>query len=79
VPLVNRLRKILPLPSRKDIDRAEKIVRKLELEHASKSATYWYAKRFYLAHERLNVLKRSYPAVSATLRTRLKPLLPVYE
>lgn len=79
LPLVNRLKKILPLPSKKDIDRAEKIVRKLELEHAIKSATFWYSKRFYLAHERLNVLKRTYPAVALAFRARLKPLRPSYE
>lgn len=76
---VRRLKKILPLPSKKDIERARKIVEKLESDHKIKNGTYWYAKRFYLAHERLNVLQRSFPAVAKELRDRLKPLRQTYE
>jgi RNA-directed DNA polymerase len=78
-PLVSRLKKIFPLPSKNDIDRAKKIVNKLEADHGAKRDSFWYSKRFYLAHERLNVLKRTYPAISQELRIRLRRLRPSYE
>ncbi|WP_081068498.1 reverse transcriptase family protein [Burkholderia stagnalis] len=76
---LRRLQKILPLPSKKDINRATKIIENLERDFEKKSGTYWYAKRFYLAHERLNVLNRSFPAITKRLRARLKPLKQNYE
>lgn len=76
---VHRLMKILPLPSKKDIERTTKIVEKLEKDFKDKSGTYWYAKRFYLAHERLNIIQRSFPVVSKELRARLKPLRQTYD
>jgi RNA-directed DNA polymerase len=76
--LVKRLQKIFPLPSFKDIGRVTKIVERLELDFATKKSMFWYMKRFYLAHERLNVLQRTYPAISHELRTKLKGLRPTY-
>lgn len=78
-PLVKRMRKVLPLPSKKDIERTTRIVDRLHIDHASKHDTYWYWKRFYLAHERLNILQRSFPEISGILRKRLKTLRPTYE
>lgn len=77
--LVKRLSKIVPLPSQKDVERAIKIVAKLEADYPIKGSTFWYAKRYYLAHERLNVLQRSFPGISRDLRKRLKPIRSKYE
>ena len=78
-PLVDRLKKVRPLPSQKDIERATKIVTKLEADYAIKGHTFWYAKRFHLAHERLNVLQRSFKRIAKELRARLKPIRSKYE
>ncbi|UTY57698.1 reverse transcriptase family protein [Massilia sp. erpn] len=77
--LLPRLQKIYPLPSQKDIERAIKIVTKLELDCPTKLGTFWFAKRFYLAHERLNILQRSFPTVAYDLRARLKPMKTPYD
>lgn len=78
-PLVKRMRKVLPLPSKKDIERATRIIDRLRADHAAKHGTYWYWKRFYLAHERLNVLQRSFPDISTKLRSKLRLLKSTYE
>lgn len=77
--LVKRMRNVLPLPSKKDIERASRIVVRLQADHASRHDTYWYWKRFFLAHERLNVLQRSFPEIASHLRRRLKLIKPTYE
>ncbi|MFM0007256.1 reverse transcriptase family protein [Paraburkholderia dipogonis] len=77
--LVGRMKKILPLPSKKDIERTTKIVERLTSDFATKKDTYWYWKRFYLAHERLNVLQRSFPSIAGILRKKLKYLRSTYE
>lgn len=76
--LVKRLKKVFPLPSKKDIARVKAIVDRLEKDHEDKKNTYWYMKRFYLAHERLNILQRVYRRASAKLRDRLKKVAPTY-
>lgn len=76
--LVSRLNAIKPLPSKKDIERCNTIVARLEKDYALKHSTYWYSRRFYLAHERLNVLKRTYIATAKILRKRLKLIQPSY-
>jgi RNA-directed DNA polymerase len=76
--LVTRLKKVIPLPSKKDIVRVSRIIERLEKDHEDKKNTYWYMKRFYLAHERLNILQRLYCKVSAEFRDRLKKLVPTY-
>ncbi|MFT0140648.1 reverse transcriptase family protein [Alcanivoracaceae bacterium MT1] len=77
--LLNRLLKILPLPSKKDIERTENIIKRLEHDHPKKRSEYWYKKRFYLAHERLNILQRSFPKISIHLRERLKAVKHEYK
>lgn len=77
--LLLRLRKIYPLPSQKDIERAIKMVTKLEVDSPTKQGTFWFAKRFYLAHERLNILRRSFPTVAFDLRARLKLIKTSYD
>jgi RNA-directed DNA polymerase len=78
-PLLKRLLKLPPLPSKKDISRAIQIVSRLERDFDLKKNTYWYSRRFYIAYERLNVLKISYPRMTKLLKLRLKKLKPVYE
>ncbi len=76
--LVKRLKKVKPLPSKKDIARVKKIIERLESDHKEKKGTYWYMKRFYLAHERLNILQRVYFNSSTELRERLRVVTPTY-
>jgi RNA-directed DNA polymerase len=78
-PLISRLRKILPLPSKKDIERAELIVKRLENDFPAKRDTYWYWRRFYIARERLIILERSFPKITSDLKLKLKTLKPNYE
>lgn len=77
--LINRLRKVFPLPSPKDLDRVEMIVKRLEVDSTTRRGTYWYWRRFYLAHERITVLNRSFPKVASEMRKRLKSLRPTYD
>jgi len=77
--LVRRLAAIKPLPSRRDIERARKLLERLEREWNSKKDSYGYLKRFHVLHERLNVLARSFPAISTEIRKAMRGLKPVYE
>lgn len=77
--LLGRLKKIFPLPSKKDIDRAKTMLERLVRDCDSKRETYWYAKRYYKLQERLIVLKRSFPAITKEIRKSLKGLQPDYE
>ena len=77
--LLARLKKIFPLPSKKDIERARAMLDRLARDCATKRSTYWYAKRYYKLQERLIILKRSFPAVTKEIRKSLKGLKPDYE
>lgn len=77
--LLSRLKKILPLPSKKDIETATKQIERLEKDQLEKGGSYWYKKRFYLVHERLTILQRSFPIVAKKLRARLKLIKAVYQ
>ncbi len=77
--LLHRLKKVFPLPSKKDIERVKKIIAKLEVDRASKRDTYWYWRRFYLAYERLTIVQRSFPKVASEMRLKLKQLKPTYD
>lgn len=70
---------IPPLPSKKDIERAIKSVERLEKDFNEKKSSYWYYKRFYRAHERLNILQRTFTTVASELRERLKWIKPLYD
>ncbi len=76
--LMARLRKIFPLPSKKDIERVKKLVSKLEVDSVLKRDTYWYWRRFYLAHERLTIVRRTFPSIAQELRKKLQALKPTY-
>lgn len=75
---VSRLVAVYPLPSKNDIERCQKIVDRLDRDHALKHQNYWYSRRFFIAHERLNILKRTFPITAEILRRRLKKLKPSY-
>lgn len=77
--LLGRLRKIFPLPSKKDIERANAMLERLMRDCSAKRSTYWYAKRYYKLQERLIVLKRSFPATTKEIRKSLKGLQPGYD
>jgi len=77
--LVRRLIAVLPLPAKRDIERASKLVTRLEQDHTSKADTYWYNKRYFIAHERLNILFRTFPSIAAELRSRLKTIRPNFK
>jgi RNA-directed DNA polymerase len=76
--LLPKLQRILPLPSHQDIARAEKLISRLELDSAKPNYkdSYWFYKRFYVANERLGILKRSFPKKSEELRQRLRLIKP---
>jgi RNA-directed DNA polymerase len=81
--LLRRLRDILPLPSHMDIERAEKLILRLQndLARPNYSESYWFRKRYYVASERLGILKRSFPNKAEELRKQLRAIKPrsVYE
>ncbi|AXE29345.1 RNA-directed DNA polymerase [Chromobacterium phragmitis] len=77
--LVKRLQKVMPLPSQKDIERAFMIIERLEKDYSTHNSSYWYSRRYYLAHERLNVLQRTYTRIASDLRSKLRYLRPSYE
>lgn len=77
--LATRLLKVLPLPSKKDIERVGKLLDKLEKDHAGRSSSYWYWRRYYIAHERLTIIARSFPVQAKILRARMTPLKPKYD
>lgn len=77
--LKDRLVKVYPLPSKKDIERAKKIVARLEKDYPAKRDTYWYNRRFHSAHEKLNIVQRSFPCVAKMLRRKIRSLRPDYD
>jgi RNA-directed DNA polymerase len=77
--LVDRLKSVLPLPARIDIKRAKIMVDRLLKDYDEKKDTYWYHRRFYRAHDRLNVLQRTYNKTANILRNKIKGISPSYD
>jgi len=77
--LINKLLKILPMPSIKDLKRCKTSVKRLENDFTLKKDTYWYRKRFYTVHDRINVLQRTYDKTAINLRFRMRRITPKYE
>lgn len=75
--LQNRLKKLLPLPSKKDIERIKISLENLEKD-MSKGNTYWYWKRYYRIHERINILQRTFIHEALQFREKLTKLKPTY-
>lgn len=76
LPLLIRLKRVMPLPSPRDIGRAKDMVDRLSRDYSARKHTYWYRARYYRVQERLNVLRRTYWRVADELRGRLKELQP---
>lgn len=76
--LLSRLQRILPLPSHADIKKAEDLIQRLQndLLRPNYQASYWFHKRYYVAMERLGILKRSFPKKAEELNRILKPIRP---
>ncbi|WP_368497301.1 reverse transcriptase family protein [Marinobacter sp. 2_MG-2023] len=77
--LVSRLKKVEPLPSKRDIKRCTTMVTNLEMDHRTKGSRYWYWRRYNKAHQRLNILQRTFVHTANDLRARLKLIRPSYE
>lgn len=77
--LVNKLKLILPLPSKTDLKRCKLTVARLEYDYSMKRESYWYKKRYYMALDRLNVLQRIYHITADKLRLRLNLIKPEYD
>ncbi|MGE8451044.1 MAG: reverse transcriptase family protein [Pseudomonadales bacterium] len=76
--LLERLQRVTPLPSHKDIERAENQVARLLKDSAKPGYqdTYWFHKRWHVASQRLVILKRSFPNKAHELREQLRKLKP---
>ncbi|KPZ71197.1 Reverse transcriptase (RNA-dependent DNA polymerase) [Pseudoalteromonas sp. P1-26] len=74
--LLNRVLKILPLPSYQDIITAHKLVYRLEKNFENDKGTYSYKRIYNLAHYELNLLQRSFSSHAKGLRLRLKEVRP---
>ena len=77
--LVNRLFKLFPLPSKKDLDRVSISLANLEDDfHKGKHDTYWYWKRYHRVHERINILQRTFVREAIIFRNKTKAIKPSY-
>ncbi|MGP9510927.1 hypothetical protein ACT3R2_18245, partial [Halomonas sp. AOP43-D1-39] len=77
-PLIDRLSKVQPLAHKDDVERLKSMVARLEYDYSSKKATYYYHKRYYRSHQRLNIIKRNFPSVARILRLKLAKLRSEY-
>jgi RNA-directed DNA polymerase len=76
--LVEKLRRILPLPSHKDLERAQLLIDRLMKDclKPNYKETYWFYKRCNVASERLVILHRSFPKKATELRKKLRSIRP---
>ncbi|EDM67837.1 RNA-directed DNA polymerase [Moritella sp. PE36] len=74
--LLDRILRIKPLPSKKDINLAIKFITKLENWHITKAGEYWYFRLFHKAHAELNILQRCFNKTAYSLRQRLRKIKP---
>jgi RNA-directed DNA polymerase len=79
IPLLRRLQLILPLPSKLDITRCDKMICRLEHDFENgKHDTFWYWRRYHRASQRLVVLKRTFIHKALEFRLRLKNVKPTF-
>lgn len=76
--LMDRLRRVLPLPSGADVLRARLLIKRLENSFSRDFKTYGYRKRYYILQERLNVLSRSYRDEAESIRARASAVRPAF-
>lgn len=75
VKLLKRLQKVIPLPSKQDIFRCEKMLNKLEADFkAGKNDSFWFFRRYHLASQRIMVINRTFKKEANELRARLKAI-----
>jgi RNA-directed DNA polymerase len=80
LPLLKRLQKVIPLPSKLDIERCEKMITKLESDYKlGKYKTVWYWRRYNRASQRLIILKRTFQKSAFAFRKRLKQVPCLYD
>lgn len=72
--LIIRLGNIKPLPSYKDVVFANKLVGKLEYMYGKGDLGYFYMKKYNLASNEINIIKRSFKKQSSQLRNRLRKI-----
>lgn len=77
--LVERLNRVRPLPSKKDLERCNQMVERLENDYQNQKSSYWYHKRFYRARERLTILDRTFKVTAADLRLRMRDIKPLFK
>jgi len=79
-PLLKRVARIKPLPSHMDIERAERLITRLERDALKPGymETIWFYKRFNVASQRLVILKRSFPKTAEDFRNRINRIKPLW-
>lgn len=74
-----RLRKIRPLPSKKDLARCIGIFNSIVSDGAGAKDTYWYYSRYYRLQNRLNLVQLKYKSQADRMRDTLKDIKPTYK
>ncbi|WP_241907763.1 reverse transcriptase family protein [Vibrio lentus] len=79
--LIKKLNKIKPLPSEVDQRRCKQMLRRLQNDYKNKHLDYWYCKRFYRLHDRLNVLQRKscFRDLAEKIREEMRLIKPTYD
>jgi RNA-directed DNA polymerase len=76
--LLDRLLRVRPMASQKDLVRAHVSASKLAGGYSQYKETYGYHRRYYLLQERLNLIQRTYPRIAKSLRSRLSMIRPEF-
>lgn len=79
--LIKKLKDIVPLPSEVDQKRCKQMLKRLQGDYKYKGESYWYKKRFYRLHDRLNVLQRksSFRSLANEIREKMRLIKPCYD
>ncbi|MDP2506356.1 reverse transcriptase family protein [Oceanobacter sp. 3_MG-2023] len=76
---IQKISKIKPLPSPRDIVRCGHVIDRIERDYEKKKNNFWYKKRYYILHNRLNILAQLYPKSAASIRERMRKVKPEFE
>lgn len=74
--LKNKLLKVIPLPSIRDIEATKRALSVLETIEKYKISTRKYVRKFYLAQYRISIVKRSFKNEASELKNRLEKIRP---
>ena len=77
--LVDRLKKIRPLPSRKDIRKVIVGIRKLVADHPVRGGSFGYRKRYFVLMERVNLVARRHKRLAQIFRSFVRDAKPIRE